>query len=517
MLLEHRRGPRRPLSASMSSTPWSVPNTRLSADYHVLALDAPDIAARTQPGQFVMVKPGRGVDPLLRRPFSVFQILRDASGHADRHHDPGQAHRRRAPACSTSSSRAIGCACLGPLGRPFTPPRAGGRPGSSPAASASAPFATLAEALPRARPATDAVLRRAARPQTCTTPTGSRPRRRRRSPPPRTAAPAPAASSPCRSNSALRALGADAASSIYACGPTPMMRAVADARRRASATTSRCRSSRRWAAAWAAATAASCRVKQDGRAPHFVRSCLAGPTFRALATSSWEGAGRIDSLKLRSMPRPLPARIGIACTLKNPLIAASGCFGYGVEYADDHRPVDARRGLRQGAVPRRARRARAAAHRRDAGRHDQRDRPAGHRRPPLRRREAARAARARRGRDGQRLRQLDRRVRRDRAHPVGRRGRRRDRAEHLVPEHQGGRHSVRLQPRRHARRGQRRPQGDDAADHPEADAERHRRRVVRARRRGGRRRRGVAGQHVPGDGHRRRDAAAEAHQRAWAA
>ena len=55
-------------------------NARLSADYHVLTLDAPDVAARTQPGQFVMVKPGRGLDPLLRRPFSVFQILRDAAG-----------------------------------------------------------------------------------------------------------------------------------------------------------------------------------------------------------------------------------------------------------------------------------------------------------------------------------------------------------------------------------------------------------------------------------------------------
>src|SRR6476620_7993879 len=55
-------------------------NTRLSTDYHVLTLDAPDVAARTRPGQFVMVKPGRGLDPLLRRPFSVFQILRDDAG-----------------------------------------------------------------------------------------------------------------------------------------------------------------------------------------------------------------------------------------------------------------------------------------------------------------------------------------------------------------------------------------------------------------------------------------------------
>ena len=42
------------------------------------------------------------------------------------------------------------------------------------------------------------------------------------------------------------------------------------------------------------------------------------------------------------------------------------------------------------------------------------------------------------------------------------RGRRRHRAEHLVPEHQGGRHSVRLQPGRHRRGHRRGPQSDDA-------------------------------------------------------
>ena len=41
------------------------------------------------------------------------------------------------------------------------------------------------------------------------------------------------------------------------------------------------------------------------------------------------------------------------------------------------------------------------------------------------------------------------------------RGRGRHRAEHLLPEHQGRRHPVRLQPDRHVRRRQRRAQGDD--------------------------------------------------------
>ena len=54
-----------------------IANTRLSSDYNVLALAAPDIARALAPGQFVMVKPTDGLEPLLRRPFSVFEVLRD--------------------------------------------------------------------------------------------------------------------------------------------------------------------------------------------------------------------------------------------------------------------------------------------------------------------------------------------------------------------------------------------------------------------------------------------------------
>ena len=57
-----------------------IANTRLSGDYSVVALAAPEVASLAEPGQFVMIKPCAGVDPRLRRPFSIFQILRDASG-----------------------------------------------------------------------------------------------------------------------------------------------------------------------------------------------------------------------------------------------------------------------------------------------------------------------------------------------------------------------------------------------------------------------------------------------------
>ena len=52
----------------------------------------------------------------------------------------------------------------------------------------------------------------------------------------------------------------------------------------------------------------------------------------------------------------------------------------------------------------------------------------------------------------QHLRQHARRVRGAGAHPVRRRGRARARAEHLLPEHQGRRHHLRVQPARHVRR-----------------------------------------------------------------
>lgn len=44
-----------------------------------ITLYSPDIASRTRPGQFVMVRTGVAKDPLLRRPFSVHQTTSD--GH----------------------------------------------------------------------------------------------------------------------------------------------------------------------------------------------------------------------------------------------------------------------------------------------------------------------------------------------------------------------------------------------------------------------------------------------------
>jgi dihydroorotate dehydrogenase electron transfer subunit len=122
-----------------------ISNTRLSPDYNVIALDAPDIASAAAPGQFVMVKLGHGSAPLLRRPFSVFEVLR-----TDEHLTGLTLLSKRVGATTDMLFEAVEgdvISCLGPLGRPFElvdPPTeawvvAGG--------VGLAPFATLVEAL----------------------------------------------------------------------------------------------------------------------------------------------------------------------------------------------------------------------------------------------------------------------------------------------------------------------------------------------------------------------------------
>jgi dihydroorotate dehydrogenase electron transfer subunit len=126
-----------------------IDNRVLSTDYNVLALRAPEIARTAAPGQFVMVKAGQLHDPLLRRPFSVFEILRDGAGQATGF---SLLNKRIGPSTGLiyAAARSQRIGCLGPLGRPFSvvdPPAeawmvAGG--------VGLAPFATLAESL-RAR------------------------------------------------------------------------------------------------------------------------------------------------------------------------------------------------------------------------------------------------------------------------------------------------------------------------------------------------------------------------------
>lgn len=125
-------------------------NVRLSSDYSVLSLGAPAIADATQPGQFMMVKAGRSTDPLLRRPFSVFEVLRDARGVVT-----GVSLLNKRAGRSTDQLYHLDCgdvvSCLGPLGRPFTLPPPQAEAWMVAGGVGLAPFATLAEALASAR------------------------------------------------------------------------------------------------------------------------------------------------------------------------------------------------------------------------------------------------------------------------------------------------------------------------------------------------------------------------------
>jgi len=125
-----------------------IRNTRLSTDYNVIALAAPEIAAATAPGQFVMVKLGHGSTPLLRRPFSVFEILR-TSGRVD-----GLTLLSKRVGVTTGmlfdAVEGDVVSCLGPLGRPYAPVDPPAEAWMVAGGVGLAPFATLTEAL-RAR------------------------------------------------------------------------------------------------------------------------------------------------------------------------------------------------------------------------------------------------------------------------------------------------------------------------------------------------------------------------------
>ena len=121
-------------------------NARLSRDYSVLSLAAPEVGRRTAPGQFVMVKPAGVTDPLLRRPFSVFEVLRNADGEVT-----GVSILNKRAGRSTNKLYELEpgdvVSCLGPLGVPFRAVAAPVEAWMVAGGVGLAPFATLAESL----------------------------------------------------------------------------------------------------------------------------------------------------------------------------------------------------------------------------------------------------------------------------------------------------------------------------------------------------------------------------------
>ncbi len=263
-----------------------IGNRRMSPDYNVLSLAAPEIARITEPGQFVMVKTTPGLDPLLRRPFSVFEVLRDGGGQP-----LGISLLNKRVGIGTEHLYAVEpgarVSCLGPLGQPFVPVSPPDQAWMVAGGVGLAPFVTLAVALARrGTPMTlfygarsgnelycaDLFTRLGAR-LFLTTEDGSEGERGRVTDPLRRA---------------LAGLVRGSAATIYACGPTPMMRAVAALGREADAPVF---VSLEPVMGCGMGGCYSCVVRvRTGGESKFVRSCLEGPVFDAAAVV-WDSLG----------------------------------------------------------------------------------------------------------------------------------------------------------------------------------------------------------------------------------
>ena len=253
-----------------------VANTRLSGDYNVLALAAPAIASQARPGQFVMVRPGTGDTPLLRRPFSVFELLRDPAQQVT-----GLSLLNKQIGVTTRLLFGLQpgdrVRCLGPLGRPFSVAEPAERAWMVAGGVGLAPFVSLAVALRQrgiettlfygARTGSDLFcldeFRELGVTLALATDDGSRGDHGNVTVP---------------LDKALRDTARTTPVRLYACGPTPMMRAVtalAASHGRATEV------SLEQVMGCGLGGCYSCvvPVRRDGRPPHFVRSCLDGPVF----------------------------------------------------------------------------------------------------------------------------------------------------------------------------------------------------------------------------------------------
>ncbi len=67
-------------SSAARRTVAILDNEPIATQTFRLRLDDPAMARSILPGQFLMVKPARGTDPLLARPFAVYDVAHDPSG-----------------------------------------------------------------------------------------------------------------------------------------------------------------------------------------------------------------------------------------------------------------------------------------------------------------------------------------------------------------------------------------------------------------------------------------------------
>jgi len=253
-----------------------VSNTHLSSDYNVLGLDAPEIAERARPGQFVMVKPNAADTPLLRRPFSVFELQRDTRGQLT-----GFSLLNKQVGVVTHQLYELPVGtrvrCLGPLGHPFSVTTTSERAWMVAGGVGLAPFLTLSWILHErgiesslfygARSSAELFyldeFRQLGVSLELATDDGS-------------AGDDGLVTVPLRR--ALAALAPSTPLRLYACGPTPMMRAVTEL---AAAHGRQTEVSLEQVMGCGLGGCYSCvvSVRQGGTTPRFVRSCLDGPVF----------------------------------------------------------------------------------------------------------------------------------------------------------------------------------------------------------------------------------------------
>lgn len=64
----------------MQVTGTVISQRQLAEDTYCLRISVPEIAGQFVPGQFLMIRPLHGTDPILGRPFALYDVIRDASG-----------------------------------------------------------------------------------------------------------------------------------------------------------------------------------------------------------------------------------------------------------------------------------------------------------------------------------------------------------------------------------------------------------------------------------------------------
>lgn len=253
-----------------------ISNVHLSTDYNVLGIAAPQIAELALPGQFVMVKAGNHLEPLLRRPFSIFEVLEERGATVGL----SLLSKRIGPSTTRIYDARPGdrIQCLGPLGRPFAPVSAPDEAWLVAGGVGLAPFATLGRVL-RGRQTKVRLYygaRRAAElfyldmfekmgiELVLATEDGSRGEAGR-------------VTIPLERD--LKARASDASVMLYACGPEPMLAAVANLAA-ANGRPSQVSVERVMGCGVGGCYSCVIPIKTSEGKPHYVRSCLAGPVFR---------------------------------------------------------------------------------------------------------------------------------------------------------------------------------------------------------------------------------------------